>query len=83
MLKQYDVKVVHNPVSNLKLGSGIAPVPQMLKKEICVALGTDGASSNNNLSVLRELKEAALIHKGSGHGPPLWSLRQRPAGWGR
>lgn len=71
ILKAYDVKVAHNPVSNLKLGSGIAPVPQMLKKGICVALGTDGASSNNNLSVLRELREAALIHKGAAMDPTL------------
>ena len=71
ILKQYGVKVAHNPVSNLKLGSGVAPVPRMLQKGICVALGTDGASSNNNLSVLRELKEAALIHKGAAMDPTL------------
>jgi len=71
LMAEHTVKAVHNPVSNLKLGSGIAPVPQMLKKGICVALGTDGASSNNNLSVLRELKEAALIHKGAAMDPTL------------
>jgi len=76
ILKEYDVKVAHNPVSNLKLGSGIAPVPQMLKKGICVALGTDGASSNNTLSILRELKEAALIHKGAAMDPTLVTAYQ-------
>lgn len=58
------VTVAHNPVSNLKLASGIAPVHKMLAKGVNVGLGTDGAASNNALSVLRELQCAALIHKG-------------------
>lgn len=58
------VTVAHNPVSNLKLASGIAPVHKMLEKGVNVGLGTDGAASNNALSVLRELQTAALIHKG-------------------
>lgn len=57
------VAVAHNPVSNLKLASGIAPVASMQEKGIVVGLGTDGASSNNTLSMLRELQMAALIHK--------------------
>jgi len=64
LLAENNVTVAHNPVSNLKLASGIAPVHKMLKKGVNVALGTDGAASNNNLSVLRELQTAALIHKG-------------------
>ena len=48
------VRVAHNAGSNLKLASGIAPVPQMLKKGIVVGLGTDGASSNNNLDIMEE-----------------------------
>lgn len=58
------VTVAHNPVSNLKLASGVAPVHKMLERGVNVGLGTDGAASNNALSVLRELQTAALIHKG-------------------
>lgn len=57
------VTVAHNPVSNLKLASGIAPVHKMLEKGVNVGLGTDGAASNNALSVLRELQTAALDRK--------------------
>jgi 5-methylthioadenosine/S-adenosylhomocysteine deaminase len=64
ILKKKKVKVVHNPTSNLKLGSGIAPVPSMLEDGILVALGTDGASSNNNLNMFEEINLAALLHKG-------------------
>jgi 5-methylthioadenosine/S-adenosylhomocysteine deaminase len=70
-LAEHNVKVAHNPVSNLKLGSGVAPVPRMLQRGMCVALGTDGASSNNNLSILKELQEAALIHKGAAMNSTL------------
>lgn len=55
--------VVHNPAANLKLGSGIADVPRMLEEDVNVALGTDGAASNNNLDMFEEMKIAALIHK--------------------
>ncbi|MDD4722742.1 MAG: amidohydrolase, partial [Acidaminococcaceae bacterium] len=57
------VRVVHNPQSNLKLASGIAPIPAMLESGITVALGTDGVSSNNNLDMLEEARLAAFIHK--------------------
>lgn len=60
---QNNVTVAHNPVSNLKLASGIADVVKMQQKGITVGLGTDGASSNNTLNMLRELQTAALIHK--------------------
>ncbi len=63
LLKQNDVKVAHNPESNMKLASGIAPVPQLLKAGICVGLGTDGCSSNNNLDLLAEMDTAAKLHK--------------------
>lgn len=76
IMAEKGVKVAHNPVSNLKLGSGIAPVPRMLSHGICVALGTDGASSNNNLSVLKEMQEAALIHKGAARDPGLITAGQ-------
>ncbi|HID28436.1 MAG TPA: amidohydrolase, partial [Desulfobacterales bacterium] len=49
LLKNYDVKVAHNPESNMKLASGIAPIPELLKHGITVGIGTDGCASNNNL----------------------------------
>lgn len=64
LLATHRVTVAHNPVSNLKLASGVAPIRKMLDKNVNVAFGTDGAASNNKLSVLRELQTAALIHKG-------------------
>ena len=63
LMKKYDVRVAHNPGSNMKLASGIAPVPKMLDAGICVSLGTDGASSNNNLDMLEEINLATLLHK--------------------
>jgi 5-methylthioadenosine/S-adenosylhomocysteine deaminase len=63
ILAQHDVAVAHNPCSNLKLASGIAPVTKMLEKGVTVALGTDGPASNNNLDMFDEMKFAALIHK--------------------
>jgi len=56
--------VVHNPRSNLKLASGIAPVPDMLRAGVRLGLGTDGAASNNELDLLAEVQLAALLHKG-------------------
>lgn len=64
ILAEKNVKVAHNPGSNLKLGSGIAPVVNMLQHGIIVGLGTDGASSNNNLDMIEEMRLAALIAKG-------------------
>lgn len=63
VLRDRGVKPVHNPVSNMKLGSGIAPVPEMLAAGIPVALGTDGAASNNTLDMFSEMKFAALLNK--------------------
>lgn len=63
------VRVAHNPQSNLKLASGIALVAQMLEKGICVGIGTDGASSNNNLDMLEECRAAAMLHKATNFDP--------------
>lgn len=57
------VGIAHNPQSNMKLASGIAPVQRMLKEGLVVGLGTDGASSNNNLDLLEEMSTAALLAK--------------------
>lgn len=64
LLLQNKVKVVHNPESNLKLGSGIADVPDLLKRGINVSLGTDGCASNNDLDLFKEMDTCAKIHKG-------------------
>lgn len=63
ILQRKGGNVVHNPSANLKLGSGIADVPEMLDRGINVALGTDGVASNNNLNLFEEGKMAALLHK--------------------
>jgi len=63
IMKKHNVRVAHNPGSNLKLASGIAPVGKLLEAGVCVGLGTDGTSSNNNLDMLEEINLAALIHK--------------------
>lgn len=76
ILARHDVRVAHNPNSNLKLGSGIAPIPALLAKGVTVGLGTDGAASNNNLDMLEEVRLAALVHKGVHNDPTLVSANQ-------
>ncbi len=73
ILRQKNISVAHNPTSNLKLGSGIAKIPQMAEKGINICLGTDGASSNNNLNMFEEMHLAALIHKGLHMDPAIIS----------
>jgi 5-methylthioadenosine/S-adenosylhomocysteine deaminase len=63
LLARHGASVVHCPSSNLKLASGFAPVDSMLKNNINVALGTDGAASNNRLDLLNEMRTAALLAK--------------------
>ena len=55
--------VIHNPAANLKLGSGIAEIPDLIDRDINVALGTDGVASNNNLNLFEEAKIASILHK--------------------
>lgn len=64
ILKLRDVKVSHNPCSNMYLASGFAPIPQMLLAGITVGLATDGPASSNNHNLIHGLKFGALIHKG-------------------
>ena len=63
IMKAKKVRVAHNPTSNMKLASGIAPVDKMLNAGLTVGIGTDGASSNNNLDMLEEIRLAALLAK--------------------
>jgi len=69
ILQNNNVSISHNPTSNLKLSSGIAPIPYYLKKGLLVSLGTDGAASNNNLDMLEEARLAAILHKGTSMDP--------------
>jgi 5-methylthioadenosine/S-adenosylhomocysteine deaminase len=62
-LAKHGVTVVHNPKSNMKLASGIAPVPAMLAQGVTVGLGTDGCASNNSLDLFTEMDMAAKLHK--------------------
>ena len=63
LMKRYGVGAAHNPQSNMKLASGVAPVPAMLRKDLAVGLGTDGAASNNDLNMWEEMDTAAKLHK--------------------
>lgn len=69
IFRECGVTVVHNPISNLKLASGIAPIPKIMRKGINVALGTDGVASNNSFDLFEELKLTAILHKGTNLDP--------------
>ncbi len=71
IFKARGVTAACNPVSNLKLASGFCPVPRLLGAGINVALGTDGAASNNNLNMLEELHLAAVLHNGYHRDPTI------------
>ncbi|MBQ6018666.1 MAG: amidohydrolase [Clostridia bacterium] len=75
ILTENRVGVVHCPTSNMKLGSGPANVPELLRNGIKIALGTDGAASNNNLNLFEEMHLAALLHKGIFKDPTLLPTR--------
>ncbi|MFL6254631.1 MAG: amidohydrolase [Pyrinomonadaceae bacterium] len=71
LLKQNGVGSIHNPQSNMKLASGVAPVPQMLRAGVLLGLGTDGAASNNDLDMWEEMDTAAKLHKLSSGDPKV------------
>jgi 5-methylthioadenosine/S-adenosylhomocysteine deaminase len=71
LLKQNGVGSIHNPQSNMKLASGVAPVPQMLRAGVLLGLGTDGAASNNDLDMWEEMDTAAKLHKLSSNDPKV------------
>lgn len=76
LLKRLGVGVVHNPQSNMKLASGVAPVPAMLKQDLALGLGTDGAASNNDLSMWEEMDTAAKLHKLFSKDPKVVTAQQ-------
>jgi 5-methylthioadenosine/S-adenosylhomocysteine deaminase len=76
LLKKTGVGVIHNPQSNMKLASGVAPVPQMLKRGLLVGLGTDGAASNNDLNMWEEMDTAAKLHKVFSGDPKVLSAEE-------
>lgn len=63
IFKQYDVKVSHNPVSNMILASGVAPVERMVKEGLTVSLACDGSASNDTQDMMEVLKTTALLQK--------------------
>ncbi|NLK39573.1 MAG: amidohydrolase [Clostridiales bacterium] len=80
LMAECGVTAVHNPSSNLKLGSGVMPLRKMLDSGVNVALGTDGAASNNTLDIFKEMHLAAILHKGISRqpgitkAPEIWRL---------
>ena len=71
LIADHKVSVVHDPESNMKLASGIAPVPEMIARGIRVGLGTDGCASNNNLDLFGEMDMAAKLHKAQKLDPTV------------
>jgi 5-methylthioadenosine/S-adenosylhomocysteine deaminase len=76
ILKDRGVGVAHNPQSNMKIAAGVAPVPLMLKKNLRLGLGTDGAASNNDLSLWEEMDTAAKLHKVFSGDPKVVSAKE-------
>ncbi|MDD3334228.1 MAG: amidohydrolase [Eubacteriales bacterium] len=79
LFAQKGVVIVHNPISNLKLASGVAPIAKMLKAGCKIALGTDGVASNNNLNLWEEMKLMPLLQKGTMLDPTVVSPAQTVA----
>jgi 5-methylthioadenosine/S-adenosylhomocysteine deaminase len=75
-LKTRNVKVAHSPISNLKLASGVSPLPELLRAGITVALGTDSPCSNNSADMFEVMKFTALLHKGVNRNPTLLPAEQ-------
>ena len=71
LMLEKGVSPIHNPTSNMKLGSGFAPIQRMLDLGLNVTLGTDGAASNNNLNMMEELHLASVLHNGYHRDPTI------------
>ena len=78
IMAQKGVSAVHNPISNLKLGSGVMPLGKLLDAGVNVCFGTDGVASNNRLDILREMQTAAILHKGVLLDPTATTASQMP-----
>lgn len=76
LLAEKGVKISHNLISNLKLGSGIMPMKKMKKAGLTISLGTDSAASNNSLDLFEEMRGVALLHKGVEEDPTLVTHRE-------
>ena len=76
LLRLHDVKVSHNPCSNMYLASGFAPIPEMLERGITVGLGSDGPASSNNHSLFQAMKFAALMQKGFHRDATILTARK-------
>src|SRR6185369_15100203 len=76
ILQRRGVGVVHNPQSNMKLASGVAPVPRMMNEGVLLGLGTDGAASNNDLNMWEEMDTVAKLHKVFSGDPKVISAQQ-------
>jgi 5-methylthioadenosine/S-adenosylhomocysteine deaminase len=71
LLQRFDVKVAHNAESNMKLASGVAPIPRLINQGICVGMGTDGCASNNDLDLFLEMDSVAKLHKAKTLDPTI------------
>ncbi len=76
LMAKRNIKVSHCPESNLKLASGIAPIPKMLEAGICVSIGTDGTASNDDLDIIGEISTAAKLHKGYNLNPTVVNSKE-------
>lgn len=76
LLAENNVSVSHNPASNMKLGSGIAPISSMLESGVNISLGTDGAASNNALDLIQDARLASYLQKAINHDPRKLDLYQ-------
>jgi 5-methylthioadenosine/S-adenosylhomocysteine deaminase len=75
-LAKNKVSIVHNPSSNMKLGSGISDIAKMLKQNLNISLGTDSSASNNRIDIMEEMRLAALLIKGSTKSPESFSANE-------
>jgi len=73
---KYGLGVAHNPECNMKLASGVAPIPKLLAKGVKVGIGTDGVASNNNLDIFQDLRTAAFVHKLVNSNPSLVNAKE-------
>jgi 5-methylthioadenosine/S-adenosylhomocysteine deaminase len=76
LLEKAGVGIAHNPQSNMKLASGVSPVPKMLSMNMRVGLGTDGAASNNDVNMWEEMDSAAKLHKLYSKDPKVATATQ-------